>query len=214
METRNVTLTLGKAKEFYNSGSTILREVALQAFTEEELKKFDFKDITTFSNACEALEISTSWKSPLISAISLIKDCLKNSSKASIAMLKLNIIRQALNKESKLNLIEGDVYYPRINFATMSSTHYNQELKDGYLTIVGTVKTSDNNTYYVIGGNTYCSINKGLGSFVPCHSIGLSYANVGFLGCASREIARHMSIYFAKEIFEAMYGDYVDFKWI
>lgn len=29
METRNVTLTLDKAKEFYNSGNDALREVAL-----------------------------------------------------------------------------------------------------------------------------------------------------------------------------------------
>ena len=35
MESRNIALTLEKAKEWYNSGSSDLKEVALQAYTEE-----------------------------------------------------------------------------------------------------------------------------------------------------------------------------------
>ena len=37
MDTRNVTVTLDKAREWYNSGNATLREVALQAFTEDKL---------------------------------------------------------------------------------------------------------------------------------------------------------------------------------
>lgn len=48
METRNISLTLENAKEWYNSGSAELKEVALQAYTENELKTKTFKDITTF----------------------------------------------------------------------------------------------------------------------------------------------------------------------
>lgn len=36
MESRNITLTLDKAKEWYKQGGE-LKEVALQAYTEEEL---------------------------------------------------------------------------------------------------------------------------------------------------------------------------------
>jgi len=39
-EERNITLTLDKAKEWYNKGGE-LREIALQAFTEKELTKID-----------------------------------------------------------------------------------------------------------------------------------------------------------------------------
>ena len=39
-EERNITLTLDKAKEWYNKGGE-LREIALQAFTEKELTKVD-----------------------------------------------------------------------------------------------------------------------------------------------------------------------------
>ena len=37
MKERNVTVTLNKAKEWFNSGNATLREIALQAFSKEEL---------------------------------------------------------------------------------------------------------------------------------------------------------------------------------
>ena len=46
MEKRNIEITLETAKEWYNS-NLILRDIALQAFSEEELK-YNFKDIKTF----------------------------------------------------------------------------------------------------------------------------------------------------------------------
>ena len=55
MESRNVTLTLQKAKEFYNSGNATLKEVALQAFTQKELTTPNYTDIRTFEDACKAL---------------------------------------------------------------------------------------------------------------------------------------------------------------
>ena len=50
METRNISLTLEEAKEWYNS-NIILRDVALKAFTKEELES-SFRDIKTFEDAC------------------------------------------------------------------------------------------------------------------------------------------------------------------
>ena len=40
---RNITITLEKAREWYNSGYSSLKEIALQAFSKEELTGFDFK---------------------------------------------------------------------------------------------------------------------------------------------------------------------------
>ena len=37
-------------------------------------------------------------------------------------------------------------------------------------------------------------------------------ANMGFLGCASKEIAQHFGKYFGMLITEAKYGDIVDFE--
>ena len=44
---RNITITLEKAKEWYNSDNKSLKEIALQAFSKDELLP-SFKDITTF----------------------------------------------------------------------------------------------------------------------------------------------------------------------
>lgn len=44
--------------------------------------------------------------------------------------------------------------------------------------------------------------------------IEVNEAAVGFLGCATREIAQHFGKYFAKEIFDAKYGDTVKYQWI
>lgn len=59
MKERNVTVTLDKAKEWFNSGNATLREVALQAFDKTELMS-NFTDIKTFRDACIALKFGYS----------------------------------------------------------------------------------------------------------------------------------------------------------
>ena len=53
MEKRNVTVTLEKAKEWYNSNNESLKEIALQAFSRDEIM-LDFENITSFKEACIA----------------------------------------------------------------------------------------------------------------------------------------------------------------
>ena len=55
MKERNITVTLNKAKEWFNSGNATLKEIALQAFSKEELTTFDFTKIKTFEDALTAL---------------------------------------------------------------------------------------------------------------------------------------------------------------
>lgn len=95
METRNISLTLKEAKEWYNS-NIILRDVALKAFTKEELE-CSFNDIKTFADACNVLGISFDVNSRLADEIAII-------SNASAAMFKLSIIRKALNLGHNLYL--------------------------------------------------------------------------------------------------------------
>lgn len=45
MEERFVTISFEKAKEWYKSDNSSLREIALQAFTKEELEQVDLKEI-------------------------------------------------------------------------------------------------------------------------------------------------------------------------
>lgn len=205
MESRNISLTLEKAREWYNSGSADLREVALQAYTEEELKKKSFRDIKTFEDACYAIMLHPYTEGELIEKIEEV-------SKASAAAYKLNIIRKALNKGQKMEFTKGTIYYPYTPFVTRNSTYYNDELRDGSMVEVAQFM-SNGEVYKLLGG--YASYgNAGLGAFYSSNGVGGSVANIGFLGCASKEIAEHMSRYFAKEIFEAKYGDLVNYEWV
>lgn len=206
MESRNISLTLEKAREWYNSGSADLREVALQAYTEEALKKKSFRDIKTFEDACYTIMLHPYTEGRLIEKIEEV-------SKASAAAYKLNIIREALNKGRKMEFTKGTIYYPYTPFVTRNSTYYNDELRDGSTVEVAQFM-SNGEVYKLLSSGAYAGGYAGLGCFDSNFGLGRSRAVVGFLGCASKEIAEHMSRYFAKEIFEAKYGDLVNYEWV
>ena len=90
MEKRNVTVTLEKAKEWYNSDNESLKEIALQAFCKEELDAFDFTKIKTFRDALNALGYSGYDMQKIMKKTKSIS----YYSRASAAMIKLNIIRK------------------------------------------------------------------------------------------------------------------------
>ena len=207
MKERNVTVTLEKAKEWYNSGNEILKAIALQAFDKDELI-YNFKNIKTLENACEALGLD-------YSIISIVAKDIATFSKASAAMFKLNIIRKALNLGQDLHLTKDPedsyIYYPYNPFVTESSTHYESELNSGKMEVIGKIK-SKREEYNVLGGNAGTGGIAGLGNFRSSTGMGDAFASVGFLGCANKEIAQHFGKYFGMLITEAKYGDMVDFK--
>lgn len=211
MESRNIALTLEKAREWYNSGSADLREVAVQAYTEEELTTPKFNDIKTFRDACDVLGVSHANFNKMLKGY--YGENILKATPASIAAIKLNIIRQALNKGQKMELTKGTIYYPYTPFVTRKSTYYNDELRDGSMVEVAQFM-SNGEVYRLLGSYAGFGGDAGLGSFYSGNGVGLSDAGVGFLGCASKEIAEHMSRYFAKEIFEAKYGDLVSYEWV
>lgn len=209
MKERNITVTLDKAKEWFNSGNATLREVALQAFNKDELICDFFRRITTFRSACEALRVG------YISTISAAEN-IAYYSKASAAMFKLNIIRKALNLGQGLHLTKDleDSYirYPLNPFTTKSSTYYEKELASGDMEIIGKIK-SEGREYYVLSGHIGISGSVGLGSFASDDGVGFANAYSGFLGCANREIAQHFGKYFGMLITEAKYADMIsDFE--
>lgn len=112
---RSITITLENARKWYNSGNTSLKEIALQAFSKEELTTYDFTKIKTFEDALTALEYTESSKEYIRTTI---KD-VSMYSIASAAMCKLNIIRKALNLGQDLHLTKNPenshIYYPYNN---------------------------------------------------------------------------------------------------
>ena len=207
MKERNVTVTLNKAKEWFNSGNATLKEIALQAFNKDELT-YNFKNITTFKKACEALGLNYDdmlYRTEKIATIS----------KASAAMFKLNIIRKALNLGQDLHLTKNPkdsyIYYPYNPFITKSSTFYNSEINSGKMEVICKIK-SEGEEYNVLGGYANYGGFAGLGRFYSPDGVGYADTLIGFLGCANKEIAQHLGKYFGMLITEAKYGDIVDFE--
>ena len=204
---RNITITLEKAVEWYNSGNDTLKEVALQAFTKDELI-YDFKNITTFKKACKVLNLNYNFiKSQILD--------LTEISKASAAMFQLNIIRKALNLGQDLHLTKelknSYIYYPYNPFVTKSSTYYKSDINSGKMEVIGKIK-SEGEEYNVLGGGAANGGSANLGGFYSGAGVGAATASIGFLGCANKEIAQHFGKYFGMLITEAKYGDMVDFE--
>lgn len=208
MKERNVTVTLSKAREWFNSGNATLREVALQAFDKTELTS-NFTDIKTFQDACKALKLNYGVMLSIVNTI-------KQVSRASAAMFKLNIIREALNLDQDLQLARNPrnsyIHYPYNPFVTESSTYYASNLNSGKMEIIGKIR-SEGTLYDVLGGSAFDGGYAGLGVFYSSDGKGYADAHAGFLGCASKEIAQHFGKYFGMLITEAKYASMIkDFE--
>ena len=143
MEERNITVTLDKAREWFSSENATLKEIALQAFDKDELT-YNFKNITTFKKACEALGLNYDDMFYITKNIATI-------SKASAAMFKLNIIRKALNLGQDLHLTKDYyIYYPYNPFVTKSSTYYKSEINSGKMKVIGKIKSDSYISFFHI----------------------------------------------------------------
>ena len=208
MKERNITLSLFKAKEWFNSNCKELKELALQVFSEKELTTFTYQDITSFEDAMNALGYFESVKRTYESYI-------QDLDRATAAMLKLNIVRKALNFENNIEFIRGDIWSPYHILVPESSNYYKKKMKNSTLSVVGTL-IHNGNKYKLFGGDADYSAYSGLTNFSPYkdNNICYLYASAGFLGCATKEIAKHFGKYFAKEIFDAKYGNFIEYQWL
>ena len=72
---------------------------------------------------------------------------------------------------------------------------------------------SEGKEYKVLGSTTVDGGYVGLGVFYPGDGVAYADARVGFLGCASKEIAQHFGKYFGMLITEAKYAGMIkDFE--
>ena len=200
---RNITISLEKARELYYSNNKTLIGIALQAFSLSELT-FDYTTIKTFKDACNVFGID-------YKLVEYQVTCLKEFSRASAAMFKLNIIKKALNLGKDLYLTKYPIWYPINPFLAKDATHFRNKLKEHEIEVVGKIK-NEGEIYEVIGGLADVNHDYGLGDFCCDVKVGFTTASSGFLGCASEEIAQHFGKYFGMLIMEAKYGDLTDFE--
>lgn len=206
METRNVTLTLQKAREFYNSSNTALKEVALQAFTKEELTNPEYTNIKTFEDACQALGMDINKVARNLNNLTCLEGGLGEHLRA---IYKLDIIRKALNgADWKPKIAEGNIYFVWVRFYKESrDIPYNKKIIGKFI--------ADGQKYILVGGLKGTRYFKGLGSLCSLYGYGVSDAHLGLLCCKSAEIAQYMSEQFGKLIFDACYAHHVgSYQWI
>lgn len=202
-------LSLATAKAWYRMENRELREMALAVYSEEELEAHDFTDIKTFEDACDELGI----RSEDIAAD--LKQLRNWGFEGGLGLdlidvYKLNIIRKALNKGWEPNLTNGNVYYPVIQIWPAGDLTKERTAHNNYT--VGATFVADGNAYSLIGGY-YKFFNYGLCDFKTAD--GEVCPNLGLLGCETREIAKHMSQYFSKEIFNVVYSpSFCKYRWI
>jgi hypothetical protein len=177
--------------------------MALQVYTEKELTEDSWKNITSFPEALDALNIGLKDFGEHCNAL---MHC--SNYEHLLVIYKLDIIRKALNGDYTTSLVEGTTYYPWVKFYENHDKAIEVAKCNNFL-LCGTVKV--NGTDYFLVGGDYSCCHYGLG-FFSC-GYGEVYASLGLLCCKSKEIARHMSKYFAKEIFDAIYIQHNNYKW-
>ena len=199
-------VTLDEARELYNSHNKTLKELVLKCFSVNELKLHSFSEIKTFEDAVNVLNLD-------IDDVYMTINRLEKISKASAAMFKLNIIKNALNLNYELHLTRGKkrsyIYCPYNPFITKSSTYYNDKINSGEMEIIGKFKNKSEEYYVLYGGST--EYDAGLGFYYPCTGIGHADVDLSIIGCATEEIANHFGKYFGMLITEVKYGDIDNF---
>lgn len=119
------------------------------------------------------------------------------------------IVVAALTNNEKRHLTTGDKWYPVVQFC------YSKDKNNCWGSVlIGTIE-SEGVRYSVVGGYAYNGAYAGLGSFGSLSGVSLSYADVGLRSVSSKEIARHISTYFGKLLFDVHYGGTnCDWKWV
>lgn len=202
-----IPVSIEEARNWYKGDDNVLKTLALRAFSEKELGH-SFRDIKSFKDACDVLELNHDDLVPIIANTIIF-----GHSIASAAMFKLNIIKKALNLGYDLHLTKNptSIRFPYNPIITNNSTYYKSQLDSDKMEIIGKIK-SKGKEYNVLGGSTNSCSYSGLSNFNSTLDIGFADAYAGFLGCATKEIAQHFGKYFGILITEAKYGDLPDFE--
>ena len=130
-----------------------------------------------------------------------------NTYEESVSGLRLVIA--ALTNNEKLSFTEGDLYFPVIQLYSKYSINNCHGDK-----IIGKIK-AEGKEYTVVGGYGSHSSIAGLYSIGSPYGLAFADSYVSFLQVSSIEIAKHLSTYFGKLIFEVMYGgSNSDWEWV
>lgn len=121
-------------------------------------------------------------------------------------MYDLQIVLKALNGDHEFSFTKGNVWYPWVHF------YLESKLPDSEKKNVTAKFRCEGETYCLLSG-TARSTTTGLGYFHSTNGVGYSTASVSVLSCKDEETALHVSKYFDKLLFDAIYTEKVDYVW-
>ena len=121
------------------------------------------------------------------------------------ALAKLQTILEALNEGHKFKLLTGNVWYPWVRFYRVDSVPEGSKIVR-YFSYQG-------EKFALVGGYANYGADSGLGYFLSRNGVGYAYAHVGLFACKDRETALYVSSQFGDLIFQAIYGDLINYYW-
>lgn len=201
MDKRTVEVSLQTAREWYRSGNKALKEVALQAFSEEELTRKSFRDIKTVEDALQYLRDNNMCED-LISEYQAA-ECGSYSEK----ICEYRIVVAALTNNEERKLKTGDCWFPVVQFCEIGKEKNCWGNKR-----IGIIE-HDGKKYAVVGGSASSGTFAGLGYFHSYNGVSYSWTHVGFRSVSSKEIAQYISEQFGRLLFEVHYGG-VNCDWV
>lgn len=114
-----------------------------------------------------------------------------------------------LTDNEKNHLVHGVTYTPYVDFCNPGN-----ERRCSSTTVVGHIE-SEGHKFTVMSGSASRDNCAGLSSFDHNRGVSYSYIAVGFRSVSSLKIAKHISKYFGRLVFDIMYGAAnCDYKWI
>lgn len=152
------------------------------------------EQVKTFEDACKILGIPADKKI-----------CFGDSQLDAI--MKLRIILKVLNEGHEFSLTEGDVWYPWVRFYEECKLPASEKKNIVRSFIL------NGKSYFLVGGDADNGTDSGLGCFNSNYGVGYAYANVGLFACKDRETALYVSSQFGDLIFQAIYGNLINYYW-
>lgn len=152
------------------------------------------EQVKTFEDACKILDIPADKK-------------IYFSDSQLNAIMKLRIILKVLNEGHEFSLTEGDVWYPWVRF------YEERKLPASEKKNIVRSFTLNGKRYFLVGDDAYIGTDSGLGNFYSDLGFGAAYATVGLFACKDRETALYVSSQFGDLIFQAIYGNLINYYW-
>jgi len=168
-----------------------------------------WKSITTFTKALDTVTDFASKGCKEVKAILEEYNAVSEGSYSSL-VVAWRIVVFALTNNEKRHLITGERWILTIELCIPGNIKSCLGNK-----ILGRIK-SEGRVFEIVGSYAFVNVGTGLGCFHSGSTVSdVCTMTVGFQSVSSQEIAKHLSTYFGKLLFEVQYGGInCDWEWI